>query len=159
MSKVIGILSLSYCLVLAAFRFFPFAEPPGYSRFNLDSDPLARQAKYLDDQIRARHSFMAIQDGILENLVRGELSLSQACDRLYQSAWEVYPRSPAFLRVAGGTIPLKKKMACNLVGCLRSDAEDTPSLSKAAARLEQEMNSKPFRDWCEQPWVEKPVHP
>jgi hypothetical protein len=157
MSKFISMLSLSSCLVLAAFPLLPIPEPPGYCRFNLDSVALARQAKYLDDQFRARRSFVAIQDDILERLVRGELSLSQACDQLFRSAREAYPRGLTFLRKAAGTMPLKQKMASDLVDCFRFDAEDTPSLLKVAARLEQELNSKPFRDWCEQPWVEKPL--
>jgi hypothetical protein len=159
MGKYIAMISLSISLVLVGFRLYPFLEPAGYSRFNLDPAELARQKKNLDDLIHARESFRAIQDSILERLVRGELSLPQACDRLYQSTREVYPKGLAFLRKVAGNMPLKKKMACSLVDYFRLEAEDTPSFFEAASRLEQELSSKPFRDWCGQSWVEEPAHP
>ena len=89
MSRVSGMLLLSSCLVLAALRLLPIREPPGYSRLIQEPAALARQAKYLDDQFRARHSFVTIQDDIVERLVRGELSLPQACDRVYERAREI----------------------------------------------------------------------
>ena len=159
MSKVIGLISLSFCLILSAFRLFPSLEPPGYSWFNLDPAELARKTKYLDDQIRARHSFLAIEYEILERLGRGQLSLPQACDQLYQRAREVYPRSLASLRKATGNMPLKEKMAHGLVEHFRFEAENTPSFCEVVARLQQELSSKPFRDWGRQPWVEEPAHP
>jgi hypothetical protein len=139
-------------------RFLPIPEPPGYSRLIEDPAALPRRAKYLDDLIRARHSFVAVQDSILDKLARGELSLPQACDRVYESATEIYPRSLVFLRKAAGNMPLKKKMACTLVDYLRSDANDTPSLLEVVSRLKEERNSKPFQAWCEQPWAGEP-HP
>jgi len=159
MGKYIAMISLSFGLVLVGFRLYPYLEPAGYSRFNLDPAEVASQKKYLDDLIHARESFVVIQDNILERLVRGKLSLPQACDRLYQSARDVYPRGLAFLRKVAGNMPLKKKMACNLVDYFRLEAEDTPSFFEVASRLQQELSSKPFRDWCGQSWVEEPAHP
>lgn len=159
MRKYIAMMSVSLGLVLVGLRLFPIPEPPGYSRFNLDPAELSRQGKHLDDLIHARDSFMAIQENILERLVRRELSLSQACDRFYQSAREVYPRCLAFLRRVAGNIPLKKKIAYDLVDCFRLEAEDIPSFFAVASRLELELSSKPFQDWCGQSWVEEPTHP
>ena len=159
MSRIIGMLSLSLCAVVAALRFLPIPEPPGYSRLIEDPTALPRRGKDLDGLIRARHSFVAIQDGILNSLARGELSLPQACDRIYESAREVYPRGLTFLRKAAGNMPLKKKMACKLVDYLRSDASDIPSLWNVVVCLEEELKSKPFQDWCEQPWAGEPAHP
>ena len=158
MSRIIGMLSLSLCVVLAALRLLPIPEPPGYSRLIEDPTALPRRGKDLDGLIRARHSFVAVHDGVLEGLARGELSLCQACDRVYESAREIYPRSLVFLRKAAGNMPLKKKMACTLVDYLRSDANDTPSLLEVVSRLKEERNSKPFQAWCEQPWAGEP-HP
>jgi len=158
MNRIIGMLSLSLCVVVAALRFLPIPEPPGYSWLIEDPATLPRRAKDLDDQMRARHSFAVLQDGILDRLVRGELSLSRACDRVYESATEIYPRSLVFLRKAAGNMPLKEKMACTLLDYLRSDANDTPSLLEVVSRLEEELNSKPFQAWCEQPWAGEP-HP
>jgi hypothetical protein len=73
--------------------------------------------------------------------------------------FDLYPRGLAFLRKAADNMPLKRKMACKLVDHIRCDAEDTPSLLRVVARLEQELSSKAFRDWCAQLWVEEPVHP
>jgi len=159
MSRIIGILSLSSCVVLAAMRFLPIPEPPGYSRLIEDPAALPRRTKYLDDLIRARHSFVAVQDSILDKLARGELSLPQACDRVYASATEIYPRSLVFLRKAAGNMPLKEKMACTLVDYLRSDAKDVPSLLHVVARLEEELKWNSFLDWCARPWAGEPGQP
>src|SRR5262245_60452010 len=114
MTKPLAILSLSFALVLAGFRLHLFPEPPSYSRLIKDPAELARQAKYLDDLIRARGCFVAIQDGILKSLAQGKLSLPQACDQLYQCARVHYPQYLRFLKAAVN-ITLKEKMARHLV--------------------------------------------
>jgi hypothetical protein len=159
MNKYIVMISLSFSVVLAGFRLLPIAEPPAYARLIQDPATSARQAKYLDEQIRAHDSFIAIQDGILERLARGKLSLPQACDQLYEDARSVYPRGLAFLRKVAGNMDLKRKMACNLVDFFRLEAEGNHSFYEVAARLEQELTSKSFRDWCAQSWVGEPALP
>jgi len=154
MIKFTAAVSLGLGLVVVGFRCRLIPEPPAYSRFTLNPAELARQAKYLDDQLRTRNYFATIQDDIFARLAQGELSLPQACDRLYQCAREIYPKYLRFPGAVGNT-PLKEKVARNIVVYFQLEAEDTPSFREAALRLEQELAARPFRDWCRQPWAEE----
>jgi hypothetical protein len=154
MIKLIAVASISFCLVLAGFRFRLFWEPPAYSRVIQSPAELARQAQLLDNQLRARNYFVTIQDDILARLAQGEFSLPCACDQVYQCAREFYPK---YLRFPGAVdkTPLKEKLARNIVVHFQFEAEDTPSFREVALRLQQEMATKPFRDWCQRPWAEE----
>ncbi len=116
---------------------------------------MARQSDFLDGKLRARNYFVAIQDDILESLAQGKLSLPQACERLYYSAHEFYPR---FLKFLGAPVnstlnlTLKELLARNLVSHFRAEARDDPKFMEVAKRLARELAGPPFRDWCRQPW-------
>ncbi|HMF18124.1 MAG TPA: hypothetical protein VKE98_13005 [Gemmataceae bacterium] len=153
MVKYAAILSLGLGLITTGLFGIPLLyEPPAYSRFTLNTSEMRRQAKYLDEQIRARSSFMAFEDEILHKLAQGQLSLTQACDRLYQHACQVYPRYLRFLR--DPKTSLKERMARNCIEILRLEAEDTRSFMEAVPRLERELAGNTFREWCKDVWLE-----
>jgi len=154
MIKLTAIASLGFGLVLAGFQFRLFWEPPAHALLIRSPAELARQSQCLDDQIRAHKYFATIQDDILARLAQGELSLPEACDRLYQCARQFYPK---FLRFHGAkeNAALKEKVARNIIVYFQLEAEDTPSFMKVARRLEQKLVAKPFRDWSRLPWVEE----
>ena len=154
MIKLAAVVSLGFGLVLVGFRFRLFWEPPAHSLLIRSPAELARQAQCLDDQIRAHKYFATIQDDILAALAQAELSLPEACDRLYQCAREHYPN---YLRFPGAVMntTLKEKVARNIVVYFQLEAEDAPSFKQVALRLQQELAAKPFRDWCRRPWAEE----
>ena len=151
MGRNIAWISLGVGLILAGFRDSLFWEPPN-SRFIRDPIDRARLSEFLDAQFRSRTAFADREKGILERLVRGEVTLIVACDRFFHCAREIYPRR--FLNW-GSTRTLKEQIAHHLVETLRSEAEDTPSLMAVVPLLERELAAKPFREWCRQPWAEE----
>jgi len=153
MVKYAAFISLGLGLITSGLLGIPLLyEPPAYSRFALNTGEMRRRAKYLDEQMQARNDFTAFEDEILRKLAQGQLSITQACDRLYQHACQVYPRYLRFLR--DPKTSLKERMARNCVEILRLEAEDTPSYSDVVSRLERDFAGNTFREWCKQPWLE-----
>jgi hypothetical protein len=127
-----------------------WTEPPGYSNFTLNAAELKRQDRVLEEQFQACNHFKAIQHEIFRRLSQGQLSLSQACDELYQRAREEYPPFLRFLR--DPNCPLKEKLARNVIDYFRMQTRATPSSKEVALRLERERKAPSFCAWCRQPW-------
>jgi hypothetical protein len=154
MAKNAALISLALGLVTTGLIRIPgLQEPPGYGRFSLNAAELKRESQFLDEQLQARSGFKAIEDDILNSLAQGKLSLAQACDRLYQRAHQVYPRFLRFLR--DPKLTLKERMARNLVEFFHLEADVNPSCAEVLRRLERDLASPTFCDWCRKPWQQE----
>jgi hypothetical protein len=152
MIKHVALISLAVGLIMSRIVPLPFfREPPAYSLFTLDPVELARQKRLLAEQQKARNDFVEVREGILERLGQGKITLSDACDRIYFAAREIYPKYAGII-CGNDKLDPKRYMACNVVERFRVDAEDTPSMSAIVQRLERELSSPAFRTWCEQAW-------
>jgi hypothetical protein len=152
MIKHVALISLGVGLVMSRMVPFPFLrEPPAYSLYTLDPVEMAQKSRLLDEQLKARYYFAEVRDGILERLAQGKMSLMEACDRIYHTAQEIYPRFVRFLTVDEKLDP-KRKLAWNVVEQFRMDGEDPPSLNAIVQRLEKEISSSAFQTWCQETW-------
>lgn len=155
MVRYVALISLVFGLGMVGLFRVPFChEPPAYSRFALNPVEMERTARKLDNQIQARERFVVIQDGIVEQLLRRELSLIQACDRIYEAAHSNYPN---FLRYLGNDerFRLKERLARNLVGSLVLEAVENSLCGERVSQLERELSTSVFLEWCRQPWPEE----
>ncbi len=157
MSKHTLLISLSFGLALVGLwdRLELGGRVPACSRFLLDPAELARQTKAVDDRLRAQKFLAEFQDGLLERLAQGKVSLPQACDQYFQFAIKIYP---SFVHKLGAETKttLKETIARRLVDFFRIEGEYTPSFWEMSLRLEQDLASQPIRDWCRQPWADEP---
>jgi hypothetical protein len=152
MVKYAALVSLGMGLIFTRILPLPcLSEPPAYALFALDPIELAQNNRRLDAQVRARFAFAAVRDDILQQVGRGSLSLEKACDRLYASAQQIYPKFNSHLCTRQNEHP-KRKMAWNVVEGFRLDAEETPFLSAVVQRLEKELASSEFEAWAGRPW-------
>jgi len=114
MIKHVALISLAVGLIMSRIVPLPFfREPPAYSLFTLDPVELARQKRLLAEQQKARNDFVEVREGILERLGQGKITLSDACDRIYFAAREIYPKYAGII-CGNDKLDPKRYMACNV---------------------------------------------